>query len=135
MFSAFCKQCSTLTKIPEQMIRFLCVGVMNTAFAYGLYALFIFLGLHYAAAVLGSTLIGICFSFKTFGKWVFFNTDNRRLIRFFAVYGGCYFINVGLLKMLTEAGLDNWYAAGLISSLIVAGISFVLNKFFVFSKK
>lgn len=134
MFSLLCKNLASLTKIPEQLIRFLIVGTLNTGFAYGLYALFIFIGLHYTLAVLLSTLIGICFSFKTFGKWVFFNPDNRRIFRFVAVYGGCYVLNVGILKTLTLAGVSNLYLAGLISSFLVAMVSFFLNKFFVFKR-
>ncbi len=134
MFSSLCKQFSVLTKIPEQFIRFLLIGTLNTAVAYCLYALFIFSGLHYALAVLCSTLLGIGFSFKTFGKWVFFNPDNRRIFRFFAVYTGCYFLNVGILKCLTFFGLKNLYLAGLVSSFLVAIVSFFFNKFFVFKR-
>ena len=124
-----------LTGLPEEFIRFLCVGAVNTAFAYGLYAGFIFIGFHYALAVFFSTAIGILFSFKTLGKWVFFNTDNRRLWRFFAVYAGGYLLNVGILRLLTLIGLKNLYFAGLISSFAVALASFFLNKYMVFTQK
>lgn len=108
---------------------------MNTAFAYGLYALFIFLGCHYALAVFLSTVIGICFSFKTLGAFVFANPDNRLIFKFFAVYGPCYLVNVGILRLLTAAGMKNLYAAGLVSSFLAAMVSFFLNKFIVFKKK
>lgn len=134
MFSLLCRQLARLTHLPEQFIRFLIIGSLNTAFAYGLYALFIFIGLHYSLAVLCSTIIGTLFSFKTFGNWVFFNPDNRRILRFAAVYGGCYVLNVGILKTLTLAGVSNLYLAGLISSFLVAMVSFFLNKFFVFKR-
>ena len=134
MFSSLCKNLASLTKIPEQIIRFLIIGTLNTGFAYGLYALFIFIGLHYTLAVLFSTLIGIFFSFKTFGNWVFFNPDIRRIFRFAAVYGGCYVLNIGILKLLTSIGISNLYIAGLISSLLVAMVSFLFNKFFVFRR-
>lgn len=134
MFTRFCNYLSVLTHIPEQFIRFLLIGSLNTAFAYGLYSLFIFIGLHYALAIFFSTIIGIFFSFKTFGKWVFFHSGNRRLLRFFAVYAIGYFLNVGILTALTAGGITNLYLAGLISSFLVAMCSFFLNKFFVFRK-
>lgn len=134
MFNSFCKFLSRLTHLPEDFLRFLIIGTINTGFAYGLYALFIFMGLHYTLAVLCSTVIGIFFSFKTFGKWVFFNADNGRIFRFFAVYGVCYLVNIGLLKALTSCGVSNLYAAGLISSFLVAMCSFFLNKYFVFKR-
>ena len=126
---------SRLTKVPEQFIRFLIIGTLNTAFAYGLYALFIFVGCHYALAVFLSTVIGICFSFKTLGAFVFDNPDNRLIFKFFSVYVVCYFVNVGILKLLTGAGMQKLYLAGLISSFLVAMVSFFLNKFVVFRRK
>ena len=90
MFKSLCTFISGLTKIPEQFIRFLIIGTLNTAFAYGLYALFIFVGCHYALAVFLSTVIGICFSFKTLGTFVFDNPDNRLIFKFFSeesIYG------------------------------------------------
>ena len=135
MFQKFCIFISKLTKIPEQFIRFLIIGSINTGFAYGLYALFVFLGCHYALAVFLSTVIGICFSFKTLGSFVFDNPDNRLIFKFFSVYVICYFGNVGILKILTGLGMQNLYMAGLISSFLVALVSFFLNKFVVFRKK
>ena len=134
MFQKFCIFISRLTKIPEQFIRFLIIGSINTGFAYGLYALFVFMGCHYAVAVFLSTVIGICFSFKTLGTLVFDNPDNRLILKFFSVYAICYFVNVGILKLLTGLGLENLYVAGLISSFLVALVSFFLNKFVVFRR-
>lgn len=135
IFYQFCLFVSRLTHIPEQLIRFLIIGGVNTVFAYSVYALFIFIGLHYTLAVLLSTIIGICFSFKTLGSLVFDNPNNSLIFKFFAVYAGCYFLNIGILRLLTQYVLSNLYIAGLISSFLVALISFCLNKWVVFRKK
>lgn len=135
MFAKCCGFISRLTHLPEEFIRFLIIGTLNTAFAYGVYSLFIFAGLHYALAVFLSTVIGIFFSFKTFGNFVFANPDNRLIFKFFAVYALCYLLNVGILRLLTGAGLENLYLAGLISSFLVAMVSFFLNKLVVFKKE
>lgn len=135
MFFKCCKILARLTRVPEEFIRFLMIGALNTAFAYGMYALFIFLGFHYALAVFLSTAIGICFSFKTLGTFVFNNPANRLIFKFFTVYSGCYLLNVGILRTLTVAGMKNLYLAGLISSFLVAMVSFFLNKFVVFVRK
>ena len=37
-------------------------------------------------------------------------------------------------RLLTGAGMENLYLAGLISSFLVAMVSFFLNKFVVFKK-
>ena len=130
----FCAFLQRYIHVPAQVSRFFIIGCINTAFVYGLYSSFIFCNLHYTLAVLFSTLIGICFSFKTFGTMVFANDDKACFGRFVAVYAVCYFINVGLLRFLSIYLLPNLYIAGLVSSLFVACISFVVNREWVFKK-
>ena len=135
IFQKFCCIIADIVHLPEQLIRFLIIGCVNTVFAYSIYALSIFLGAHYTLAVLLSTIIGTCFSFKTMGTMVFDNPDNKLIFKFIAVYTLCYFLNIGILRLLTIIGVSNLYIAGLTSSLIVALISFCLNKWVVFRKK
>ncbi len=135
IFQKFCCMIASIVHVPEQIIRFLIIGCVNTAFAYFIYALSIFLGAHYTLAVLLSTVIGTCFSFKTMGTMVFDNPDNKLIFKFIAVYAGCYFLNIGILRLLTLAGLRNLYVAGITSMLLVSAVSFCLNKWVVFPKR
>ena len=135
LFQKFCCWIAGIVHLPEQFIRFLIIGGVNTVFAYSIYALSIFLGAHYTLAVLLSTVIGTCFSFKTMGTMVFDNPDNMLIFKFIAVYALCYFLNIGILRVLTLIGVTNLYVAGLTSSLLVALVSFSLNKWVVFRKK
>lgn len=123
------------TRVPEQFIRFLIIGGVNTVFAYSMYALAIFVGFHYTLAALAQTVLGTLFSFKTMGHLVFDNPDNKLIFKFLAVYILCYFLNIGILRVLTQLGLENLYVAGLLSSGLVALVSFCLNKWVVFRKK
>jgi len=134
-FQQFCNFISRLTHVPQQFIRFLIIGGVNATFAYCVYALSIFIGLHYALAALAQTVLGTLFSFKTMGCFVFDNPDNKLVFKFVAVYALCYFLNIGFLRVLTQMGLSNLYVAGLISSALVALVSFCLNKWVVFYKK
>ena len=135
LFQQFCNFISRLTHVPQQIIRFLIIGGVNTVFAYVIYALAIFIGLHYTLAALAQTVLGTLFSFKTMGCLVFDNPDNKLIFKFIAVYILCYFLNIGFLRILTQVGLSNLYIAGLISCSLVALISFCLNKWVVFRKK
>ena len=135
LFRAFCKWLGQILHIPEQLIRFFIIGGINTVFAYCVYALCIFVRLHYTLAALTSTVIGTCFSFKTLGTLVFDNPDNWLIFKFVAVYTGCYFLNIGILRMLSQFVCKNLYIDGLISAFLVALISFSLNKWVVFKKK
>lgn len=135
LFQQFCTFIARWTHVPQQFIRFLIIGGVNTVFAYCVYALAICIGLHYTLAALAQTVLGTLFSFKTMGCLVFDNADNKLVFKFIAVYALCYFLNIGFLRVLTQMGLSNLYIAGLISSALVALISFCLNKWVVFRKK
>jgi putative flippase GtrA len=111
--------------------RFLIVGGINTVFGYLVYALLIFLGLNYQAAILISTIIGIIFNFKTTGVLVFKNSDNRLFIKFFSVYASVYLINTLGVYLLKLLGFDS-YAAGAIVTLPIAVLSYFLLNIFVY---
>ena len=117
--------------LTPQFLKFLVVGGLNTLFGYSVFALFIYLGLHYALASLLSTVLGVLFNFKTTGTLVFKNRDNSLIFRFFGVYGVVYACNVLLLKLLGGSGF-NMYWAGALAIAPLALLSFVLNKLFVF---
>ena len=119
--------------IDRTFIRFVLIGLLNTAFGVGLYCFFVYLGMSYRSAVLLSTVLGVLFNFKTIGTFVFKNTSNRLIFRFILAYVIIYFINVGLIRLLLELTDINEYIAGIIATPIVAIASFVLQKHFVFN--
>lgn len=110
---------------------FLLVGMINTIFGYGLFSLFIYLGIRYQLAVLFSTILGILFNFKTTGRIVFKSHNNKLIFRFFAVYGILYLINLLLIKLIYLVYPD-YYIAGAIAIVILPFLGFHLNKFLVF---
>ncbi|HBM16427.1 MAG TPA: polysaccharide biosynthesis protein GtrA [Lentisphaeria bacterium] len=114
----------------NQFFLFLVVGGINTVFGYCIFALFIYIGLHYTLAVLFSTVIGILFNFKTYGSIVFKSHNNKLIFRFFAVYAITYIINVAYLKVFIP--YCNVYILGAIAIIPLAIISYFLNKKFVF---
>lgn len=111
--------------------KFLAVGVLNTLFGYTCFALFLYLGFHYSTALLGATVLGVCFNFKSVGSLVFNSRDNRRIVRFVVVYSVAYGVNLLLLKLLSLTG---WpvYVGGALSMPPVALLSFFLMRQFVF---
>jgi putative flippase GtrA len=113
-------------------IRFIGVGVLNTLFGYACFALFLRAGLHYAVALLGATIAGIGFNFKSTGTLVFRSHDNRRIVRFVLAYCLAYGVNVMLLKLLS---LTDWpaYLTGALSMPPVALLSFLLMRRYVFA--
>lgn len=120
--------------LSQRFIRFLLVGGLNTVFGYCLWALLLWLGLHYTMASAIGTIIAIIFNFKTTGGLVFNSHNNRLLLKFFGVYALVYIINIALLRVFELLNI-NVYLAGLIIILPVAFLSFVLMRSFVFKEQ
>ena len=114
-----------------QFVKFLLVGGLNTLFGYGIFALFLALGVHYSLAALLSTVLGILFNFKTYGTLVFRSSDNRLIFKFLGVYGVTYLLTVAGIAVLKSFHLSA-FAAGAILAVPVALIGFLLNRRFVF---
>ena len=117
-----------------QFIRFLLVGALNTGFSFGIYALLVWAGLHFSVANLCAFLLGVLFSFRTQGAFVFDNREWRRLGPFFAVWLGIFGINTGLIALFVRLGLSP-YAAGAVALIPVTLLSYLAQRFFVFLPK
>ena len=120
-------------KIDWLFVKFILVGILNTAFGYGAFALLMYTGLHYSAAVVLSTIAGILFNFKTTGVLVFKNKDNSLIFKFIAVYTLVCITGIIILRLAQIAHI-NLYFAGLVSTGICAVTAFLLNKDWVFKK-
>jgi len=119
------------SRLPLRFILFLIVGAVNTGFGYGVFALMIYLNVHYSLAALISTFLGILFNFKTTGVIVFRNHNNRLIFRFFLVYGITYLVGLLYLYITNQFGISN-YLAGAVWLLPGAAISYILMKTMVF---
>ncbi len=121
-------------KLKNKFGTFLLVGLLNTLFGYLIFALLVFLKLHYALAVFLATCMGVAFNFKTTGMLVFGSRNNLLIGRFVAVYAFLFVANIVLLKIMLVLGLSP-YAGGaaVIFPLAIAG--YFLNSKFVFSEK
>jgi putative flippase GtrA len=120
-YAAFC----------DQLARFIAVGLLNTAFGYGIFAALLYLGLHYVIALFIATISGILFNFKTTGRLVFKSNSNRLIFHFAGVYALIYAVHVCSLEILLGLGI-NVYWAGAMLILPMASFAFFLNKRFVF---
>ena len=115
------------------VIRFLLVGVLNTAFGYGCYALLLAAGFHYAVAALLATIAGVLFNFQSSKRLVFQSRTSHRLFQFILSYCLIYVINVVILAVLIRFGLSA-YVAGLINLIPSAVMSYFLQRNWVFKR-
>ncbi|SFB74389.1 GtrA family protein [Massilia yuzhufengensis] len=113
--------------------RYLIVGVANTAFAYAVYAAALYLGASYPVASMISLVAGIILSFKTQGKFVFRNNDKGLFGRFVFSWIIAYLINIGLIGLFLEIGVDEFVGGALALPFNVA-TGYIFQRYFVFGK-
>jgi putative flippase GtrA len=117
--------------LSSKFIRFLFVGGLNAAFGYSVYAILIYLHVHYSLAVLMATFLGVLFNFKTTGRLVFKSKNNWLIFKFIGVYVIIYAVNTAALKIFNFFKVD-LYLAGAVMLLPMAVVAFILNKNIVF---
>lgn len=117
----------------RQLFRFGLVGMANTALAYGVFALCLYVGLNYALATLLGGLAGMLLGFRLTGSLVFENRDPSRIVPFAGVFIALYLLNVAIQRALH--GHLNAYMAGALATGVSFLASFGLNRWFVFRTK
>jgi putative flippase GtrA len=114
-----------------QVVRFLAVGVLNTAFGYVIFAAGVLAGLSSGIALAIAMVIGVVFNFFTLGRLVFDSRDPTRLPRFVGVYALTYVVNLMLLGLWERAGVGALLAQ-LACLPVTVSLTFVLMRFLVF---
>lgn len=112
----------------KRFIMFVAVGLLNTAFGSGVYAVMIYADLPIWTALLLGNLAGIVFNFFTTGRFVFFDASLLRLPRFIGVYLSCYIINYVSIRALVSL-----HTGVIVSQLLLAPPMAVLS-FFLMSR-
>lgn len=117
-----------------QFIRFILTGIINTLFSLVIYWLLLWSGLEYYYAMLIANMLGILFNFKTTGKLVFYNSDNSLILKYILINILIYLISIVGVKLLIFADINEYYGA-VIMAPVMAILSFLVNKIYVFEKK
>lgn len=115
----------------RQFVKFILVGILNTAFGYGVYSALVLLKVDASISLFASTVMGILFNYMTTGRLVFLARGIGRLPYFMAVYGLTFLFNLWSLRLLLSHGVKPLLAQALLLPLMVI-TSFTLNKIFVF---
>lgn len=108
-----------------RFMRFLAVGVLNTAFGYVLFALLIWFGLAPQPALAVSFAIGVMWNYMTHARLVFDQSGYRRLLPYTGAYGLIYLVNAVALQGALAAGLSPLAAQALLV-LPMATLAFIL---------
>ena len=117
----------------ERLWRYYQAGIVNTAFGYGLYALFVALGLNMYLAQIVAHLLGMAFNYVTYSRHAFHDAVVSRS-RFIASYAVNYLLGLGALWATSQV-VASPYLAGLIAVGIVSLINYFILKHWVFSAR
>lgn len=117
----------------ERLWRYYQAGIVNTAFGYGLYALFVALGLNMYLAQIVAHLLGMAFNYLTYSRHAFHDSDVSKS-RFVASYAVNYLLGLGALWAISQV-VASPYLAGLIAVGIVSLINYFILKHWVFTAR
>lgn len=121
-------------EMQNRFVKFLMVGVLNTAVGYGIFAGLLTINIHYSIAAALSTVLGVLFNFKTLGFFVFDSNDNKKIWRFILVYIIVYILNVCGISLFNKTGIDP-AIGGAAMLLPCAFCAYVLQKKLVFKNE
>jgi putative flippase GtrA len=115
----------------SQFLAFLAVGILNTAFGYGVFAGLYLLGVSHRVAIVVATGAGVGFNYFTTGRLVFTGLGAWTFVRFVLTYAVICLVNILLVDAATARGISA-LSAQLFALLIVVPLSFAGNKWFAF---
>jgi len=117
----------------RRLWRYYQAGIVNTAFGYGLFALFVALGLNMYVAQIASHLLGMAFNYFTYSRHAFHDSDVSKS-RFIASYAVNYLLGLCALWAVSQA-VASPYLAGFIAVAIVSLINYFILKHWVFTAR
>ena len=117
----------------RRLWRYYQAGIVNTAFGYGLFALFVALGLNMYIAQIVSHLLGMAFNYFTYSRHAFHDSEVSKS-RFIASYAVNYLLGLGALWAVSQA-VASPYLAGFIAVAIVSLINYFILKHWVFTAR
>jgi len=119
-----------------RFIRFIIVGVVNTAASYGFYVAQLYVGIPYIIAGTISFVTGIFFNYFVTRRFVFDMPTQKHTFMYYIAYNVfLYFFSIAMLWLFVDICKLNPYMAGLMSLPINAIVSFVILRGFVFRQR
>lgn len=108
-----------------RFVKFLFVGVLNTAFGFAAYAALLWIGLPPQPALALSYVLGVLWNYGTHARIVFGASGYRRLPLYALAYSLLYGLNAGALALMLKTGLAPLWAQAVLV-LPMAMLAFVL---------
>ena len=122
----------------KQFIRFVIVGLSNTAVSFVVHYALLFAGVHYVIAGTVAFIISVINAFFWSRKFVFKDCEDHVLVqlgRTYAAYGFSFALSLGLSILMVEVLKISPFIVPLILLFITVPLNFLVNKFWTFRKK
>lgn len=114
----------------RRLFRYYQAGVVNTLFGFGLYSLFVALGLNMFVAQIVAHILGVMFNYFTYSRYAF-RGDKASRSRFVGSYVVNYFLGLGSL-WAASLYIASPYLAGFVSVVFVSAVNYLILRRFVF---
>lgn len=115
----------------ERLWRYYQAGIVNTAFGYGLYALFVAAGLNMYLAQIGAHVLGVAFNYFTYSRHAFHDSDVSKS-RFILSYAVNYLLGLACLWSAAQF-IRSPYLAGFVAVVIVSLTNYLVLRHWVFT--
>jgi putative flippase GtrA len=112
-------------------LRFVVIGLFNTAVSYGSYSLLVLSGINLPLASLLGLLLGIFVGFLTQGRIVFGNATRISFLRFVLAWSTMYFVHLGIVLGLMRFGVHP-VAGGAVALCVITALSYFVLRDLVF---
>jgi putative flippase GtrA len=128
------------SQVIRQFVRFNVIGLVNTGVAYLLYAGLLYLDVHRQIALAADYALGLVLGFYlnrrfTFARGAEKGSVKREFGKMMLTFIPIYLLNGALLEAATQWGAINLYVSQIAILAIIAVLSFVAQKIYVFAEK
>lgn len=113
-----------------EVVRYYAVGLLNTAFGFGAYSVFLYFGFNMFVAQFLGAVLGTIFNFLTYKNLVFLKS-RASTIRFAGAYVFNYALSASILYVVSRV-IASPYVAGFVTLLVVTCINYFILKRLVF---
>ncbi len=110
-----------------RFIKFLAVGVLNTAFGVIVYEILVVAGMAPQAALALAYLIGIIWNYFTHGKLVFETEGFSKFPAYLGSYLLVYLVNAAGLHLLLGAGMSKFVAQPILAVFMAIPTFFLIS--------
>jgi putative flippase GtrA len=114
-----------------RLVKFVTVGLLNTAFGYSVFALIELTSASTGAAIVGANVIGMLFNYLTYGRLIFSDRGFRTLLPFAAGYAVILLANFLIVAALIRLCVAALPAQAIAMPWLIL-LSYLINRLVVF---